>query len=306
MLDMKFLDPVLELFNNPASTLAFRLDLSHAEILQGINYRIDKQSQIKQTYGKVESLLKTVGFKLCIIYSSWLKGTLSLTNEQIVQITTGLNYEIEEVRYHVYQLGMIILPSLQQVDDNAFNAYKKLLLQYLYGANLTCPDRFVTDIDHSVPSGYTDQQIQAFRNKICVPHISYVENADYTAGTIWTKEDIDGYLNNVGITDSVHPCISLLIDFCQNIEWIFDTIPFSDIEGELPTNQQKAILCLLSLLPKWANVNIGSLLKDEQVFTVAYNGLKSDKKQQAPYSLWRDAEITRRLTPTVNISATLN
>lgn len=306
MLDMKFLDPVLELFDKPTSALSFRLDLPYGELHDGLNCQIEDHQQMTYAFDSIELGLKKVTFKLCIIYSDWLKGNLSLTDEQIIQTTIGLNYEIEEVRYRAIQLGLKVLPSLKVVSNDAFNEYKKLLLQYLYGAHLTCPERFVTDIDLSVPSGYTDQQIQGFRNRICVPHIRSVEDADYTLGTVWTKEDIDGYLDNVGVVDSVHPCIPQLVKFCQNVDWIFDDVKPDESTEVSTTSLQKTLLCLLSLLPKWADINLGCLLKDEQTFTVTYDGLNSNKKQQIPYSTWRDAEITRRLSPTVNISATLN
>ena len=105
MLDMKFLDPVLELFKNPVSDIGLRLDKGHAELLNGLNYQIEYQSQLKQTYGKVNDLLKLVQFKLCIIYSEWMKGSMQLTDEEIAQLTIGIDYEVEEARFHLNQLS---------------------------------------------------------------------------------------------------------------------------------------------------------------------------------------------------------
>lgn len=306
MLDMKFLDPVLELFRNPVSELGLRLDKGHTELLNGLNYRIEYQSQLKQTYEKVNNLLKLVQFKLCIIYSEWTKGTMQLTNEEIAQLTIGLDYEVEEARFHLIQLARFVLPAMGNIQQEAFDNYKNLLEQFLYGANLTHPNRFVKDIDLSVPSGYSDEVESSLRSGKCAPTIKWNDNLDYYSGTIWTKEDIDGCLANANPIDSVHASIPPLVTFCEHIEWVFNFVNPQNYEEEMSTNIQKAVLCLYRIIKEWDNVNINRLLKDEQFLTMTYKELKPNKKQLTPYSIWRDVELTQHLTPTVIVSTSLN
>lgn len=306
MLDMKFLDPVLDLFRNPVSELGLRLDKDHAELLNGLNYQIEYQSQLKQTYGKVNDLLKMVQFKLCIIYSEWMKGTMQLTDDRIAQLTIGIDYEVEEARYHLNKLARFVLPTMGNVQQDAYNDYKKLLEQYLYGANLSHPNRFVKDIDLSVPSGYSVEDEDSFRSGRCAPTISWNDRIDYYAGTIWSKEDIDGCLGNVSPIDSIHSCIPPLVKFCEQIEWVFNFVKPQEYEEVLATDIQKVVLCLYRIIKEWENVNINRLLKDEQILTMTYNELKPNKKQLTPYSIWRDVELTQHLTPTVIVSTSLN
>jgi len=306
MLDMKFLEPVLELFRNPVSEIGLHLDKTHAAVLEGLNYNIEYESQLQQTYGKINNLLKHVQFKLCIIYSEWVKGGMRLTDDTILQLTIGINYEIEEARYHLNRLAKHVLPAFRKIPQSAFDEYKNLLTQYLYGANLVCPDRFLKGIDLSKPNGYTDEEVSNFRAGLCAPSISWNDTINYCSETIWSKEDIDGYVNNGAPVVSVHPSIPPLVNFCENIEWVFDYLKPQNFGEALPTDIQKTVLCLYRIIKEWEHVDINRLLKDEQSLTMAYKDLHTNKKQKTPYSIWRDVELTQHLTPMVVVSTSLN
>ncbi len=306
MLDMKFLDPVLELFKNPVREISLRLDKNQTELLNGMQYTINNREQLHQAYCKINDIMKQVQFKLCIIYSEWVKGTIQLTNEEILQLSIGLTYEIEEARYHLLRVGNVVLPALHNIKESSLTDYKKLIEQFLYGAHLISPDRFVKDVDLKQPHNYSEEAIRQFRSGISMPTIEWNDAFDYYIGTMWTKEDIDGCLDRGTIADSIHSSIPPLIKFCEDIEWIFDFLPPNSFEEAIPTDIQKAILCLYKTLRQWGSINLNRLLKDEQIMTLAYNHLKMGKKQLTQYSIWRDVELTQHLTPTVIVSTTLN
>lgn len=306
MLDMKFLDPVLVLFKNPVADLSFKLDKSHPSILKDLDDLITDNDELPVAYAKVMDLLKGVMLKLCVIHTAWLKGTTDISNQDVIEITVGLNYEIEEARYHLIRLGMVMLPVMKSVSKTNWEEYKKLLLKYYYGAHYISPDRFVKDIDMSIPSGYSETDIMGFRAHIAIPTIEFVNNIDFCQGTIWSKGDIDGFLDRNNVISYIHPSISLLVKFCNDIELLSEFLAPENFEGSLPTDKQKAILCLFTILSQWPTVNIGSLLKDEQTFTIKYREVNKSNARQVPYTVWREAIITESLSPMVNISTSLN
>lgn len=306
MLDMKFLDPVLELFKNPVADLAFKLDKPHAAILQDLGDIIVDQDEIAVTYAKVSDLLHGVLMKLCIIHAAWMSGTVNVTNQDIIETAVGLNYEIEEARYHLIRLAMVTLPVMRGVQKDNWEEYKKLLLKYYYGAHYISPDRFAKGIDLSQPSGYSETDIMGFRAQVVVPTIEFTNSIDYCRGTIWKKEDIDGFLDRNNAVSYIHPSVSLLVKFCNDVNLILEFMPAEDYEGSLPTDKQKTLLCLFTVLKQWPAINIGSLLKDEQTYTAGYHETIKGSTKRVPYTAWREAKITETLSPMVNISTSLN